>query len=179
MRALTISIFAIALSTVNAFADPVAYQPEGCDFQITFPSSPTQSQVKASTDRGDTIVTNKADLHLDVGGKANILRAECSKIPHMGFMDESILTANMQDLANAYKLQSPSVGILHNKVAGSIGKLHAQARSGGKDIILEIYRYTGPNSIFDVWIGAEPDVFPSEAETAFLKSIKLNGQDIP
>jgi hypothetical protein len=178
MRALAGSIFAISLSAMNAFADPVAFQPEGCDFQIAFPAPPTDSQVKASTDRGDTIVTNKAELHLDMG-KANILRAECSKIPHMGFMDESILTANMQDLAAAYKLQSPSVSVLHNRVAGSIGRLHAQARSGGKDITLEIYRYTGPGSIFDVWIGAEPDVFSSDAQTVFLKSIKLNGQDIP
>ena len=179
MRALAVSIFALFLSALSAAADPATFQPEGCDFQITFPATATQSQVKTSTDRGDAITTNKAELHPDAGGKVSILRAECSKIPHMGFMDESILTANMQDLATAYKLQSPSVGVLRNKVAGSIGRLHAKARSGGKDITLEIYRYTSGSSIFDVWIGAEPDAFPTDAQSAFLKSIKLNGQDIP
>lgn len=178
MRVLAGSIFAISLSAMSAFSDPVTFQPEGCEFQITFPAAATQSQVKASTDRGDTIVTNKAELHLDIG-KANILRAECSKIAHMGFMDESILTDNMQDLATAYKLQSASVAVLRNKVAGPIGRVHAKARSGGKDITLEIYRYTGSGSIFDVWIGAEPDAFPLEAQTAFLKSIALNGQVVP
>ena len=179
MRALAVSLFAICLSTLSAAADPAAFHPEGCDFQISFPAPPTQSQVKASTDRGDTIVTNKAELHLDAGGKVSILRAECSKIPHMGFMDESILNDNMQQLASAYKLQSPLVSVLRNQVAGSVGRLRAKARSGGKDITLEIYRYTSGSSIFDVWIGAEPDAFPTEAQSAFLKSIKLNGQDIP
>ena len=179
MRALAVSLFALCLSTLSAAADPASFHPEGCDFQISFPAPPTESQVKASTDRGDTIVTNKAELHPDAGGKISILRAECSKIPHMGFMDESILTANMQDLATAYKLQSPSAGVLRNKVVGPIGRLHAKARSGGKDITLEIYRYTSGSSIFDVWIGAEPDSFPTDAQSAFLKSIKLNGQDVP
>ena len=68
---------------------------------------------------------------------------------------------------------------LRNVVAGSVGRLHARARSGGKDVILEIYRYTSASNIFDVWVGAEPDAFPTEAETAFLKSIKLNGQVVP
>ena len=102
MRARAVSLFALCLSTLSAAADPASFHPEGCDFQISFPAPPTESQVKASTDRGDTIVTNKAELHPDAGGKVSILRAECSKIPHMGFMDESILTANMQDLAIAY-----------------------------------------------------------------------------
>ena len=179
MRALAVSLFALCLSTFSAAADPVAFGPEGCDFALTFPSAPIQSQVKTSTDRGDTIVTNKAELHPDAGGKLSILRAECSKIPHMGFMDESILNDNMQQLASAYKLQSPLVSVLRNQVAGSVGRLRAKARSGGKDITLEIYRYTSGSSIFDVWIGAEPDVFPTQAQAAFLKSIKLSGKDVP
>jgi hypothetical protein len=179
MRLLAVSLFALSLCAMNANADPVVFQPEGCDFQISFPAAPTPSQAKSTTNRGDAVVTNKADLHLDAGGKTAILRAECSKIPHMGFMDESILNANMRDLADAYKMQSPNVAVLRNAVAGSVGRLHARARSGGKDIILEIYRYTSASNIFDVWIGAEPDAFPTEAETAFLKSIKLNGQVVP
>jgi hypothetical protein len=179
MRALAVSLLLLSLSAASAAADPVVFKPDGCDFEIAFPSTPTQSQTKNSTDRGDTIVTSKADLHLDAGGKTNILRAECSKIPHMGFMDESILSANMHDLADAYKMANPNVAVLRNQVAGSVGRLHARARSGGKDITLEIYRYTSGSSIFDVWIGAEPDAFPTEAETAFLKSIKLNGQAVP
>ncbi len=179
MRALAVSTFAVvAIWAAGAAADPVVFQPEGCDFQLSFPAAPSLTQQKQTTNRGDEVVTGKAELHLDVGGKANILRAECSKIPHMGFMDEAILSDNMRDLADAYKLQSPGVAVLHNKLAGPVGRLHTRARSGGKDITLEIYRYTSASNIFDVWIGAEPDAFPSEATTAFLKSVKLNGQDI-
>lgn len=179
MRLLAVSFFTLLLTATGAAADPVVFQPDGCDFQISFPAAPTQSQTKNSTDRGEAIVTNKAEMHPDAGGKVSILRAECSKIPHMGQMDESILSENMSALADAYKMQNPNVAVLRNQIAGSVGRLRAKARSGGKDITLEIYRYTGPASIFDVWIGAEPDVFPTDAQTAFLKSIKLNGKDVP
>jgi hypothetical protein len=179
MRALAVSIFALSLSALSAAADPVVFHPDGCDFAVTFPSAPSQSQAKNSTDKGDAIITSKADLHLDAGGKVAILRAECSRIPHMGFMDESILGANMRDLADAYKMQSPNVAVLRNQVAGSVGRLHARARSGGKDVTVEIYRYTSGSNIFDVWVGTELDAFPSEATNAFLKSITLNGQTVP
>jgi hypothetical protein len=96
----------------------------------------------------------------------------------MGFVDEAILKNNMNDLGNAYKVQNFNASIEKNAVAGPVGRLHGKAKSGGKDIVLEIYRYTGPTSIFDVWIAAEPDAFPLEAQTAFLKSIKLNGQNL-
>jgi hypothetical protein len=169
---------AIALAGLaSASADPVTFP--GCDFQLSFPAPPAPSQTKTQTDRGDSVVDDKATLSLDVDGKPNYFRAECTRVPHMGFVDEAILTENMHALGESYKLENLSSGIEHHGAAGSVGRLRGRGRVGGKEMIFEIRRYTSKTSIFDVWIGAAPDSFPSSANTAFLKSVKLDGQDIP
>ena len=173
-------IFAIAaLWTVGATADPVIFQPTDCDFQVSFPAAPAPSQTKAPTSRGDVVVIDKASLSLDVDGKSNYLRAECTHIPDMGFVDEDVLNNVMQELGGTYKLQNVTTGIEHNAIAGPIGRLHGKGRVGGKDMTFEIRRYTSKTAIFDVWIGTEPDAFPSSTDTAFLKSVTLDGQVVP
>jgi hypothetical protein len=112
---------------------------------------------------------------MDVDGKANYFRAECTVVPHMGFVDEAILNDNMLRLGETYKLQNVSTGIEHSGVAGPIGRLRGKGRVGGKDMIFEIRRYTSKTAIFDVWIGSEPDSLPSATDTAFVKSVKLDG----
>jgi hypothetical protein len=172
-------IFAIAaLWTADATADPVTFQPAGCDFQVSFPAAPTVSQTSTQTDRNDTVVNDKATLSMDVDGNANYFRAECTVVPHMGFVDEAILNDNMLRLGETYKLQNVSAGIEHSGAAGPIGRLRGKGRVGGKDMIFEIRRYTSKTAIFDVWIGTDPDSFPSAADSAFLKSVKLDGQDL-
>ena len=155
------------------------FGPDGCDFKVSFAAAPTVTQSKSTLNRGDAVVTNRADLRSLVDGKTDFLRAECTKIPSMGFVDEAILKDNMNDLAVSYKLQNPLITILHNRATGAVGRIHATARIGGQDITLEIYRYTSSANIFDVWIGASPDAFPSGADAAFLKSISLNGAALP
>jgi hypothetical protein len=174
--------FSIAMALLwiaSASADPVTFQPEGCDFQLSFPAAPNASQSKTQTDRGDSVVNDKASLSLEVEGKANYFRAECTRIPHMGFVDEAILTENMRVLGETYKLENVTTGIDHNSVAGPVGRLRGKGRVGGKEMIFEIRRYTSKASIFDVWVGAGPDSFPSGVNTSFLKSIKLDGQAVP
>ena len=178
MRVVSVAM-AATLWAASAAADPVVFQPEGCDFQLTFPAAPIPAQQKSATSRGDTVVTNKAELHLDADGRPNIFRAECTRVAHMGSMDESILADNLRDLAGAYKIQNAAVSVRRNRVAGSVGLIHGRLALGGKDFTIELRRYTGPNNIFDVWIGAEPDAFPTEADNEFLKSIKLNGTEVP
>ena len=171
-------LLVVLFAASAALADPVPVKPDNCDFQLTFPAVPAASQTRTTTDRGDTVSTDKADLKLDIAGKTNFFRMECTKVPHMGFIDEAILTDNMNRLADDYKLQAPTVSIDRNKTTGPVGHLHGRAKLGGKDITLDIYRYTGSSNILDVWTGAEPDVFPTDANTAFLKSLKLNGADL-
>jgi hypothetical protein len=174
------SIFAVAAFwAAPATADPVTFQPDGCDFQVSFPAAPASSQTRTRTSRGDDVTSDKATLSLDVEGKPNYFRAECTHIPNMGFVDEAILADNMRDLGETYKLQNVTTGVEHSGVAGPIGRLRGKGRVGGKDMTFEIRRYTGNADIFDLWIGADPDSFPSGADTAFLKSVKLNGQNLP
>ena len=161
-----------------AQADPVTIKPDACDFALTFPDAPTQSQTKSRTNRGDDVVTNRADLKLDVNGKTNFFRIECTKIPHQGQVDEEILRQNMSDLAASYKLEAATVSVDHNKLTGAAGHIQGRAKLGGKDITLRIDRYTSTNDILDVWTGAEPDAFPSDAGTQFLKTITFNGQNL-
>jgi hypothetical protein len=178
-RLIRFSIVAAAMSwSAPASADPVVFAPDGCDFQVRFAAAPTVTQSKSTLNRGDAVVTNRADLRSTVDGKTDFLRAECTKIPSIGFVDEAILKDNMNDLAASYKLQNPLITIQRNKLTGAVGKIHATAHVGGQDITLEIYRYTGAANIFDVWVGASPDTFPSAADTAFQKSLKLNGADL-
>ena len=166
----------LALTAASAQADPVTVKPDACDFTFTFPAAPTQSQSKSKTDRGDDVITNRADLKLDVNGKTNFFRVECTKIPHQGLIDEQILKQNMTDLAASYKLDGAIATVDHNKFLGAVGHVQGRAKLGGKDITLRIDRYTSTNDILDVWTGAEPDAFPSDAGTQFLKAVTFNGQ---
>ncbi len=168
----------LAFLACAAQADPVTVKPDGCDFGFTFPASPTQNQTKAQTSRGDDVVTNRADLRLEINGKTNFFRIECTKIPRQGQMDEEILRQNMKDLAASYKIDGAAVSVDHNAKTGAVGHIQGKARLGGKDITLRIDRYTSANDILDVWTGAEPDVFPSDAGAQFLKSITFNGQTL-
>jgi len=168
----------VVFSMSAAHADPVTFKPDGCDFAVIFPAAPTQSQTNSKTDRGDDVVTNRADLKLDVNGKTNFFRIECTKIPHQGLVDEEILKENMTNLAASYKLEGALVSVDHNKLTGSVGHIQGRAKLGGKDITLRIDRYSSTNNILDVWTAAEPDAFPSDAGAQFLKTIALNGQSL-
>ena len=171
-----ISTAALLLLASNALADPVNFHPEGCDFEVSFPAAPTAGQTKTQTSRGDNVVTDRASLSLDTDGKANYLRAECTHIPGMGFVDEDVLKDVMSGLGDSYKLQNVIVSVEHNAAVGPIGRLHGKGNVGGKEMTIEIRRFISKSDIFDVWTGAEPDAFPSAADTAFLASVKLNGQ---
>jgi hypothetical protein len=171
--------FALIACCGAAHADPVSVKPENCDFGFTFPAAPSQSQTKSKTNRGDDVITNRADLKLDINGKTNFFRIECTRIPRQGQMDETILKANMKDLAETYKIQAALVSVDQNRAVGSVGHIQGRATLGGKPITLKIDRYTSVNNIMDVWTGAEPDNFPSEADTQFLKAITFNGEPLP
>jgi hypothetical protein len=170
--------FAVMTCGGAAWADPVAIHPDNCDFAFSFPAAPTQNQTKSKTSRGDDVITNRADLKLDVNGKTHFFRVECTKIPHQGQMDEEILRQNMKDLAETYKLQAALVSVDHNKLTGAVGHIQGRATLGGKPLTLRIDRFTSANNILDVWTGAEPDVFPSEADSQFLQAITVNGQKL-
>lgn len=171
--------FALIAWCSAAHADPVAVKLDNCDFAFTFPAAPSQSQTKSRTSRGDDVLTNRADLRLDINGKTNFFRVECTKIPRQGQMDETILRQNMKDLAETYKIQAALVSVDQNRAAGAVGHIQGRATLGGKPVTLKIDRYTSANNIADVWTGAEPDVFPSEADTQFLKAITFNGELLP
>jgi hypothetical protein len=174
LTGLSVIIAALAWST-GATADPVPFHPEGCDFEISFPSAPATSQTKTETDRGDSVATMRAV----VNDGANYLRAECTHVPAMHFLDEDILRNTMRDMATSYKLDNSNTRIDHNDVSGPIGWLHGQGKLGGKDVTIEVRRFTGKASIFDVWIAAAPGVFPAPAEADFLKTIKADGKLVP
>ena len=174
--AMGISAGAFLLLASAAFADPVVFHPEGCDFALSFPAAPTVAQTKTQTNRGNDVVTDRASLNIAVDGKANYLRAECTRIPNMGFTDEDVLKDVMHGLGESYKMENVIVTLEHNGAVGAIGKLHGKGKVGGKDMTIEIRRFISKSDIFDVWTGAEPDVFPTAAGTAFLGSVTLNGQ---
>jgi hypothetical protein len=171
MRAL-FPVAAIILVAAPAFADPVSFHPDGCDFEASFPSAPAASETKAQTDRGDSVTTERATLN--DGG--NFLRAECTYVPAMHFLDEGILQNTMNDLGASYKLTGVLTRIDHSQATGPVGYLRGQGKLGGKEVTIEVRRFTGKASIFDIWIAAAPDAFPTTAETAFLQSVKMSGQ---
>src|SRR5580700_6272250 len=101
-QGLGISVVVLAaLWASSAAADPVVFHPDGCDFEVSFPSAPAASESKTETDRGDSVVTE----HAVVNDGANYLRAECTHVPAMHFLDENILGNNMQDMGNSYRLE--------------------------------------------------------------------------
>ncbi len=113
-KVIEIAIGALSLAS-PAWADPIMFAPEGCDFQIGFPAAPTVTQSKSDLNRGDAVITNRAVLRSTADGKSDFLRAECTRIPSMGFVDEAILKDNMTELAASYKLQNPLVTILRKR----------------------------------------------------------------
>jgi hypothetical protein len=171
-------LFAMAFFAAPAFADPVVFHPANCDFDVAFPGAPAVTQSKTETSRGDAVVTDKASLSAELDGKPHYLRAECTHIPNMGFVDEDVLKNVMQELGETYKLQNAIISLEHNALSGAVGKLHGKGRVGGKEMTIEVRRYISKTDIFDVWIGAEPDSFPTSADSAFLQSVRLNGQAI-
>ncbi len=165
----------LSLGVSAAAADPVSFHPAGCDFEIAFPAAPATSETKTDTDRGDSVATEHASLN----DGTNYLRAECTHVPAMNFFDEGILLNNMKDLSIVYKLDHVLTSIDHNDVSGPIGVLHGQGKLAGKDVTIEIRRFTGKASIFDVWIASAPGGFPTQNETDFLKTIKVEGKPVP
>jgi hypothetical protein len=174
----TLCLFAMMFFAAPSLADPVSFHPANCGFEVSFPAAPAVTQSKTETSRGDAVITDKASLSSELDGKPNYLRAECTHIPNMGFVDEDVLKNVMQELGGTYKLQNAMVAVEHNAVAGPVGKLRGKGKVGGKDMTIEIRRYISKTDIFDVWIGAEPDAFPTAAGTAFLQSVKLDGKDV-
>jgi len=162
------SVAAFILMAAPAFADPVSFHPQGCDFEASFPAVPAASEIKTQTDRGDNVTTQRAALN----DGSNYLRAECTYVPAMHFLDEGILQNTMSDMGASYKLTGVATRVDHNQATGPIGYLHGQGKLGGKEVTIEVRRYTGKASIFDVWIAAAPDSFPTAAETAFLQSVQ-------
>jgi hypothetical protein len=181
-------IAAFLLIVAPAFADPVSFHPANCGFEVRFPAEPAVTQSKTETSRGDSVVTDKASLNTASDGKPQYLRAECTHIPNMGFVDEDVLKNVMQELGETYKLQNAAVSLEHNAVSGPVGKLRGKAKVGGRDMTIEVRRFTSKTDIFDVWIGAEPDSFvwigaepdsfPAAAGALFLQSVLLNGQEV-
>ena len=162
------------LATSGAFADPVTFHPDGCDFEITFPSAPTMAETKTETSRGDSVATERASLN----DGTNYLRAECTHVPAMNFFDEGILLNNMQEMGASYKLDGVITRIEHNEVSGPIGWLTGRGKLGGKDVTIEVRRFTGKASIFDVWIASAPGSVPTPAAADFLKTIKVEGKPL-
>ena len=177
MRQRTVFSLMIAapLWALPAAADPVGFHPDGCDFEISFPAAPALSQSKTDTDRGDQVTTTRAVLN----DGANYLRAECTHVPAMHFLDEDILNNNMRDMGTAYKLTGFTTGVDHNEISGPIGWLRGQGKLGGKDVTIEVRRFTGKASIFDVWMAAAPDAFPAPAGVSFRKTVKAEGKLVP
>jgi hypothetical protein len=168
-----LAIAMLALCGASAGADPVNFHPDGCDFDVRFPSAPVTTETKTETDRGDSVTIERATLN-DSG---NYLRAECTHVPAMHFLDEDILKNAMNDMGSSYKLGGLSTRVDHNDAAGPVGWLHGQGKLGGKTVTIEIRRFTGKASILDVWIAADPDAFPTAVGTAFTQSVRLNGQE--
>ncbi len=169
---------AVILGCAQAAADPVVYQPEGCDFAVTFSAPPKRTLLKTLTNRGDAVLTYRAELQSDAAGKLTLLRAECTAIPRMGFVDDQILKGVMDQVGKDEKLKSPRSFFERNKLTGTVGRLRGRREIDSKDVTVELRRYFGDNTMLDVWIGAETDAYPPAEGDAFLKTITLKGKSL-
>ncbi len=152
----------------------VTFQPSGCDFRVWFVTEPTITKVTVPAVDGMTLDTVIAELNprLD-DGYAHYFRAECTQVA-LGPMLQADLIENMTELARMNRLEDTKIWVEELPSGQMVGRVRASVNSGQRIYFLDIRRYLGENSLFDVWAGAEQ--YPTEGIVMFFKSVAYRGR---
>ncbi len=172
LRALSL-VFILALAWPEAGLAQVTFQPNGCDFRVWFVAQPIVTKATVPMADGAVVETTIAELNPRLhDGYAHYFRAECTQTT-LGLMSEANLIEDMTELARANHLQEPKVWVEKLPSGRMVGRVRASVDSGQRVYFLDIRRYLGETSVFDVWAGAER--FPTEGIVMFFKSVAYRG----
>jgi len=106
-------------------------------------------------------------------GYAHYFRAECTQVA-LGPMSQADMIEDMRGLARMNHLEDAKVWVEELPSGQMVGRVRASLDSGQRLYFLDIRRYRGDTSLFDVWAGAER--YPTEGIAMFFKSVAYRGR---
>jgi hypothetical protein len=168
-----ISFFLLVAST--PVLGQVAFQPPHCDFQTVFVVAPDIKEAVMPDGQGKLQKSVTANLGVVLEGKPNFFRAECTEANVPAQLDEKLLLDDMNTIAKANGLRKPHTWVEKDN-SRLIGRVRGEFTDSAATYVIDIHRFFGKHSVFDVWIGSPPDTFPSKGNLIFLKEIKVNGK---
>jgi hypothetical protein len=175
VNARTLSLAAVlALAWPEAIPAQVTFAPSGCEFRVWFVAQPTVTEATVPAADGRAVETTVAELNprLD-DGYAHYFRAECTHIA-LGAISNEGLIEDMTELARMNRLQDAKIWVEELPGGPMVGRVRATVNSGQRIYFLDIHRYVGETSLFDVWAGAER--FPTEGIVMFFRSVAYRGR---
>jgi hypothetical protein len=161
---LILMIFGLAEANAYETADDRhAFQPEGCEFAISFPDRP-----KEFTEKGDHFVHQGAFLNIGTSS----LRAVCTTFDReesLGIPDETLSLWGWS-YAERNGIRLPEIEVKDTP----IGKLVIIKGSKLKDnwaYIYKVHSYYGLTSRMTLTVSAKTKFYPTRESEAFLRSI--------
>jgi hypothetical protein len=155
----------------------VAFQPPHCEFQTVFVIAPDIKEAVMPDEQGKLQKSVIANLGVVLDGKPNLFRAECIQADVPAQLDEALLLDDMNTIVKGNNLRNSHVWV-EKSGSGLVGRVRGEFTDTVATYVIDIHRFFGRHSVFDVWIGSPPATFPSQGNLIFLKEIRLDGKPI-
>lgn len=149
------------------------HQPQGCEFGVTFPETPTVKRTGFPEVAGAVMhEASQAELN------GNAVWTDCTQFDFSEFKrklgnDEQVVRFLAKGLAE--KSNWPSYRITMFKSGPAGAELEASKVINGQKNSYRIHFYLGETSLFAAYHGADVSTFPTRRGQNFLKSITYNG----
>lgn len=179
-----IRLHAVIVFLVLSFAAPtqalaqVAFQPPSCEFQAIFVVAPDVKEAVITGDDGKPLKSVIASLGVILDGKPNLFRAECTVAGVPTTLDQKLLLDDMKTIAEGNNFRNPLTWVEKSPSGVFVGRIRGQISDSTTTYVVDVHRFFGKKSIFDVTVGSPPGTFPSKGNLIFLKEIRLNGKQL-
>jgi hypothetical protein len=133
---------------------------QGCDFRVTFPFTPTLTNMQAAG-----LAYQRAELVTD----SSLLRAEC--VPRS--LGKEQILAGLKAQAEDDGLKNWSV----QEILPNIHSLRGYKTIQGRSATYVIQIHSGDSSVLTLTVAAASEDYPTSATEAFLNSVQMQGDE--
>jgi hypothetical protein len=136
----------------------------GCEYTITFPTTPRVVSYQAGGRPGEFLMTRTED-------GPPILRAECQAIVDRSGLSEALIVKSLEEQAASIGLTNVQVTMERSQL-GLIGTYFGRKTAPGQEMMQMGRLYVGRTSVLNVLVIETVGSFPSKRANAFLWSVK-------